>query len=455
MSFPNLSAPKPSAPEPPVPEPSALIAGRYRLAARIGQGSMGEVWRAHDERLDRTVAIKLLLPGATRIQADSLREARITAKLQHPNAVTVHDVIEQDGRTCLVMSYVAGTPCSRLVTPAPADVARIGRQVADALAAAHELGIVHRDVKPDNVLLTDDGQAVLTDFGISSVIGDGGSVPGDTGVIVGTPAFLAPEVAAGAAAGFASDVFSLGATLYAAVEGTPPFGTDPDTVALLHRVAEGRVAEPARAGALGPVLMWMLRREPGARPSMSQVVAALDAIADGRPVVPPAATMLLETGPHRPSGRAVALALGGIGVAVLGLIVGIAIGTGDRTGSPVAQPPTAHTRAVPLPHTQPAAACVADYTVTNSWPGGYQAMVTVRAGSEAVHGWTVTLDLPDGQTVGQVWNGSLSRDGSSVQVASLDYNAVMAADASTTFGFLGSVADGQAATPVVHCAAAP
>jgi hypothetical protein len=424
-----------------------LVAGRYRLVERLGSGSMGEVWRAHDERLDRTVAVKQLLPStgiaARRGNEFAMREARITARLRHPNAVTVHDVVEHDGHPCLVMAYVPGSTLTGYGLPSPVEVARIGQQVASALAAAHEVGIVHRDVKPDNVLLAADGTAMITDFGISRLLGDASRT--GPGIVVGTPAYLAPEVAAGADASYASDVFSLGATLYAAVEGAPPFGFNDNTIALLRSVAAGEVPAPTRAGPLGPVLMWMLRREPVARPTMAQVADALGAVADGRPVVPPAATLLLDV--KRPSGRKVAAGVAAVGLVALGLIVGIAVS--DRPVT-VAAPPGQHTRTVPPP-TVPA--CVADYTLTNSWPGGYQAQVKVTAGATTLDGWTVTLDLPVGQTVDTLWNGSLSQQGSSVRVASLGYNATVSADKSTSFGFLGSDTRDRPTMPAVHCVA--
>lgn len=423
-----------------------LIAGRYRLVERLGSGSMGEVWRARDERLDRTVAVKRLLPG-TGGGETAMREARITARLRHPHAVTVHDVVEHDGRACLVMAYVPGAALTGRGPLPPIEAARIGQQVASALAAAHAVGIVHRDVKPDNVLLTGDG-AMITDFGISRTVGD--AVRTNPGILVGTPAYLAPEVAAGAAASFASDVFSLGATLYATVEGTAPFGFDDNTIALLNAVATGDVPPPTHAGPLGPVLMWMLRREPSARPTMAQASDALGAIADGRPMVPPMATLLLDTIPRRPSRRAVAIALAGVGLVTLGVIVGVAIGTGDRPNVVATRPPTAHTRAI-TPPTVAQPACVADYTLTNSWPGGYQAQVTVTAGDTTLNGWTVTLDLPDGQTITSLWNGSLSQQGTSAHVANLGYNATVSPAKSTSFGFLGALTRGQPAMPVVRC----
>ncbi len=257
-----------------------LVAGRYRLRGRVGAGGMGVVWQALDERLDRVVALKqLVVPeGADPVAAvgRAAREARIAARLQHPNAVTVHDVVEDDGKPVLVMEYLpAQTLADRIARgPLPAaDVTRIGAQVAGALAAAHAAGIVHRDVKPGNVLLTGDGTAKITDFGIARAIGD--VTVTKTGLLAGTPAFLSPEVARGGEPGPASDVFALGATLYAAVEGRPPFGDGDNTIALLHAVAAGRFTPPRQPGPLTDVLMDLLRTDPATRPTMAQAAERL------------------------------------------------------------------------------------------------------------------------------------------------------------------------------------
>lgn len=442
---------------------TGLIAGRYRLVERLGSGSMGEVWRAHDERLDRTVAVKQLLPaaGLSEIAARqgnerAMREARITAKLQHPHAVAVHDVVEHDGHPCLVMEYVSARSLSSVIAEQgilpPERVARIGQQVAAALAAAHAAGIVHRDVKPDNVLLTDDGGAKITDFGISRAVGDGSVTA--PGIVVGTPAYLSPEIAAGATAGYASDVFSLGATLYAAVEGAPPFGHHENTIVLLQQVAAGQVAPPSHAGPLMPVLMWLLRRDPAERPTMARAADALGAVADGQQVVPPNPTLHLHL--RRPRQRAVLAGVAAVGLVTAGLVTGIVI---SASGQPTAtdatvRPPTAHTRGVQAPTTQDST-CTADYAVTNTWPGGFQAQVTVNASGAPLGGWQVTWSLPDGQTITNLWNGALTRQGTSVTVANLSYNATMSANGSTTFGFLGGLSGTSAAQPAVHCAARP
>ncbi len=268
-------------------ERDALIAGRYRLVKQLGSGGMGVVWEAWDERLRRPVALKELHPqlGLSEAQAElansrAMREARITARLHHPHAVPVFDVVEQDGQPCLIMQFLPSQSLHSLLGErgrlTPTEVSRIGAQVASALAAAHRVGIVHRDVKPGNVLIAEDGSAKISDFGISHALGD--VTLTSTGMVTGTPAYLAPEVARGAESTFASDVFSLAATLYAAVEGAPPFGTHENPMALLHLVASGAVDPPTRGGALTPVLMRMLATEPEDRPSMDQVARELQTL---------------------------------------------------------------------------------------------------------------------------------------------------------------------------------
>ncbi|MBE1467293.1 serine/threonine-protein kinase [Kibdelosporangium phytohabitans] len=256
---------------------------------------MGVVWQAHDERLHRTVAVKQLLtqPGLSAAQAEegrlrSMREGRIAARLQHPNAITVYDVVEDDGQPWLVMEYLPSRSLAaelddRITLP-PQEAARIGTEVAGGLVAAHAAGIVHRDIKPANVLLGNDGSVKITDFGISRAVGD--VTVTATGMLAGTPAYLAPEVAKGMEPTPASDVFSLGSTLYIAVEGHSPFGLSENTLALLHAVAAGKITPPRQAGPLTALLMRLLRTEPEERPTMAAAKEALSAVAAGRPIPP-------------------------------------------------------------------------------------------------------------------------------------------------------------------------
>jgi hypothetical protein len=220
--------------------------------------------------------------------------------------VTVFDVVEQDGQPCIVMQLIESTPLSVLLTEhgtlSPAETARIGAEVGSALAAAHKIKIVHRDVKPGNILITEDASALISDFGISHALGD--TTITATGMIHGTPAYLAPEVARGLATSFASDVFSLGATLYAMLEGAPPFGSDNNAIALLHRVARGGYPPPEHAGPLAPLLAEMLDADPKRRPTMAAATATLSTIRDElRSASTAAAARAVAPAPMLPAAR--------------------------------------------------------------------------------------------------------------------------------------------------------
>ncbi|GAA5170942.1 MULTISPECIES: serine/threonine-protein kinase [Amycolatopsis] len=268
-----------------------LVAGRYRVVRRIGTGAMGAVWQAHDEVLARTVAIKQLLlqPGLDPHEAEdakqrTMREGRIAARLHHPNAITVFDVVTDDnGHPCLVMEYLPSTSLAEMLrerkTLPPVEVARIGAQIASALKEAHAVGIVHRDIKPGNILLGDNGIVKITDFGISRAKDD--VTVTKTGMIAGTPAYLAPEVAIGGDPGPESDVFSLGSTLYAACEGQPPFGLSENTLSLLHAVAAGQINPPRQSGPLASVLAVMLHPDVKHRPTAEEAEELLAAVGRG------------------------------------------------------------------------------------------------------------------------------------------------------------------------------
>ncbi|MEV6876815.1 serine/threonine-protein kinase [Amycolatopsis sp. NPDC051128] len=285
---------------------SRRIRDRYRLLEPIGGGAMGTVWRAQDERLDRTVAIKeLLLPHdhdehrTEEAKNRAMREARIAARLQHSHAITVFAVLEEEDRPWLIMEYLPSKSLAFMLGEEPAtvdDAIRVGAQISSALAGAHRVGIVHRDVKPANILVAEDGTAKITDFGISRAIGDVKLTA--TGEIAGTPAYLAPEVARGEDASFAADVFSLGATLYAAVEGQPPYGTADNPIALLYKASSGEIEPPVKAGRLTPLLLRMLASEPADRPSMDEVEQELRALLpDDEPGESVLAATLPETEP--------------------------------------------------------------------------------------------------------------------------------------------------------------
>jgi serine/threonine protein kinase len=267
-----------------------LVVGRYRLFRRIGAGAMGVVWQGHDERLDRPVAVKKLLlhpdlapHKAAEAVARCLREGRIAARLHHPNAIAVFDVVDEDDVPCLVMEYLRSRSLATVTAEEgalpPVAVAEVGAQVAAVLAAAHAAGVVHRDITPGNVLLGEDGSVKITDFGISRATDD--VTVTKTGMFAGTPAYMAPEVALGADPTPASDVFSLGSTLYAAVEGEPPFGRAANTLGVLHAVAGGRINPPRRSGPLTDALVALLQADPRARPTAAEARDLLAAVARG------------------------------------------------------------------------------------------------------------------------------------------------------------------------------
>ncbi|MGF0172667.1 serine/threonine-protein kinase [Streptomyces sp. Marseille-Q5077] len=255
------------------PGSERLIAGRYRLLSPLGEGGMGTVWRARDELLHREVAVKEVraphgLPGPEieRMYARLEREAWAAARVANRNVVTVYDVATQDGRPWIVMELVRGISLAELLDAegplSPQRAAHIGAEVLSALRAAHEAGVLHRDVKPANVLLSNDGRVVLTDFGIAMV--EGSSALTMTGEVVGSPEFLAPERALGRTPGPESDLWSLGVLLYAAVEGNSPFRqTTP--LSTLRAIVDEELPPPRRAGPLAPVIEGLLRKDPAER----------------------------------------------------------------------------------------------------------------------------------------------------------------------------------------------
>ena len=276
-----------------VPGPDYLVAGRYRLRSKIGGGGMGAVWLAHDTLLDRQVAIKQVLSvagmtedSAAEMRQRAMREGRIAARLSHRNAIAMHDVALDAGEPWLVMEYLPSRSIAEILhqtgTMPVKQVAQIGAQVADAMAEAHNAGIMHRDIKPGNILIAEGrnaGLVKLTDFGISRSKDDVQLT--QTGVITGTPAYFAPEVARGEDPTEASDVYSLGSTLYTCVEGQPPFGLDENSLVLLHKVARGEIIRPQRAGALEGALLAMLEPSPARRPTMAGIRDRLAQIAAG------------------------------------------------------------------------------------------------------------------------------------------------------------------------------
>jgi len=271
-----------------------LVAGRYALGDVLGRGGMGVVWLADDRLLDRQVAVKEItfsvdLTAEERdiLRERTMREARTAARLDHPCVTRVYDVVEENGKPWLVMEHVPSRSLQEIVEEQgplpPATVARIGLDVLAALEAAHEAGIVHRDVKPANVLVAPDGHAFLTDFGIATATGDSSLTT--QGAIVGSPSYMAPERANGEQPRPPVDLWSLGATLYTAVEGRRAFDKG-DSMATLLAVVSEPPAPMAAAGPLEPVLRGLLTKDPAQRATAGQARQGLQAVLAGAHAAP-------------------------------------------------------------------------------------------------------------------------------------------------------------------------
>jgi serine/threonine protein kinase len=273
-----------------------LVAGRYRLREPVGTGGMGRVWLARDEMLDRDVAVKEFVPPEwmtdeekARLKDRTLREARSAARLNHPNVVQIYDVVHADGLPWIVMEYVPSRSLHQVLSEdgafTPVAAARVGLHVLDALTAAHDAGVLHRDIKPHNVLMGEGGRVVLTDFGLATFVDDG-SVTGP-GLIVGSPQYVSPERARDGASTVESDLWSFGATLYAAVEGRSPYARE-SAMATLMALATEPPDPPELAGLLGPVLTGLLRHDPETRLTAAEVdrrLRMIVATADGESAV--------------------------------------------------------------------------------------------------------------------------------------------------------------------------
>ncbi|MGV9363334.1 serine/threonine-protein kinase [Amycolatopsis sp. NPDC003731] len=442
----------------------AVIAGRYRVLGRAGHGAMGTVWRAKDERLDRLVAIKQLFPdspadpaAAERTRDRTIREARVTARLRHPHAVVVYDVVEQGTAAYITMEYLPARTLTELLEEhgplVPEYVAELGAQLASALAAAHAEGVVHRDISPNNVLVTTDGSAKITDFGVAHARGEGTAT--GRGLVVGTPAYLAPEVADGEEPGFPSDVYSLGATLYTALEGRPPFGTDENQLALLKRVGAGAVTPPATSGPVTDAVLRLLARDPAARPAMTGAVRLLTrATAPGvTPVAVPA-----DQPPAPPRRRRSRPAFAGTALALTAaaVVAATSLPPGREPASAAAQlasAPSTTPPANPVPsRTTGPPGCAARYEVVESWNGGFKGLVTVRnSGRAEVTGWTVSWQTPAGTRIDDLWNGRLVRTGATSAIVNAEWNARLKPGESTTFGFIALTRGGHRGLPVTDC----
>ncbi|MET7286097.1 protein kinase [Streptomyces sp. NPDC005573] len=263
-----------------------LLAGRYRLGDVLGRGGMGTVWRAEDETLGRTVAVKeLRFPSnideeeKRRLITRTLREAKAIARIRNNSAVTVFDVVDEDDRPWIVMELVEGKSLAEAIREdgllTPRRAAEVGLAILDVLRSAHREGILHRDVKPSNVLIAEDGRVVLTDFGIAQVEGDPSIT--STGMLVGAPSYISPERARGHKPGPAADLWSLGGLLYAAVEGVPPYDKG-SAIATLTAVMTEPLEEPKNAGPLRDVIHGLLTKDPAQRLDDAGARAMLDAV---------------------------------------------------------------------------------------------------------------------------------------------------------------------------------
>jgi serine/threonine protein kinase len=324
-------------------ESERLLAGRYRLGRVLGRGGMGTVWRAEDETLGRTVAVKELRFPANidedekrRLITRTLREAKAIARIRNTSAVTVFDVVEEDDRPWIVMELVEGKSLAEVIREdgllEPRRAAEVGLAILDVLRSAHREGILHRDVKPSNVLIAEDGRVVLTDFGIAQVEGDPSIT--STGMLVGAPSYISPERARGHKPGPAADLWSLGGLLYAAVEGAPPYDKG-SAIATLTAVMTEQLEEPKNAGPLRDVIFGLLTKDPakrlddaGARAMLNAVIHAPDP-KEAAPEPPADATMLvpLPTQPDRRTGK------GGSGTSGTGTGTGSGSGSGSVSGS--------------------------------------------------------------------------------------------------------------------------
>ncbi|AWB91545.1 serine/threonine-protein kinase [Aeromicrobium chenweiae] len=265
-----------------------MLADRYELDHEIGRGGMGAVWLGRDVVLDRIVAVKQIGMGHGGGEPDlqrAEREAHLAARINHQNVVAVYDLVDDGGHQWLVMEHVDGPTLAGLIatrgTLDPDELAPLVEQVAGALAAAHEHGIVHRDVKPSNILLTHDGVAKLSDFGVARAQADASLT--QTGLVTGSPAYLSPEVASGRTATAASDVWSLGATVFHALAGQPPYAVGDNVLGAMYRIVHEAPPALDVGGPLAALVAAMMQHDPDARPTMAAVEQAVAAQTGAEP----------------------------------------------------------------------------------------------------------------------------------------------------------------------------
>ncbi|MFD7664885.1 protein kinase [Streptomyces sp. NPDC059788] len=382
-----------------------LVAGRYRLVEEIGRGGMGTVWRAHDELLGRQVAVKRL-HVSPELDADDLarrnertrREAQSAARINHPNVVSVHDVVDDDGLPCIVMEYVPSVTLGDVIKEAtlsdsavpPGEAARIGRGMIAALRAAHAAGVLHRDVKPGNVLLGDDGRVVLTDFGIA--VATGTSTLTKTGELIGSIDYLAPERVRGVTPGPAADLWALGATLYQAMEGRPPF-RKLTAVETAYSIAVDPLDPPRNAGPLTALIEALLAKEPADRPAAEAVEQALRT-----PTAYTDTTWLSTPGGRGTAGDGARTATGGTAPPFRDVDTGSSATGAPATGFPAtgfASPPTpsgSYRLAPPAPH------ATSDTSATGGLGAGGTTSGTATTGSTPFVGSAPAAAPDDGPT---------------------------------------------------------
>ncbi|WP_377268508.1 protein kinase [Peterkaempfera sp. SMS 1(5)a] len=411
------------------------VGGRYTLRASLGRGGMGTVWRADDVLLDRQVAVKEVHlretgdGGGAEVQRErTLREARAAAQIRHPSVVGVHDVVEQDGRLWIVMELVDGRSLADVIAADgpldPREAARTGLAVLDALGAAHGRGVLHRDVKPANVLLErGTGRVVLTDFGIARL--DGSATLTEVGSFLGSPEFTAPERVEGGAAGPASDLWSLGVLLCAALAGRSPFQRD-SMAAILHAVMFEEISLPESARPLAPAVEGLLRRDPAERATAAETARRLreflaDAgtatqtarLASGRAgrTSPQDAAALVgsaavpeevaaagpDTAPPQRRGRPRLLVAGVLLVAAAvgaGVIVALLPGQQERPGASTA-PHSSAPASAPRVSTHPALTPSSSASLASAAPPGYTLVHDPLGFSlDVPDGWTRSLEPP-------------------------------------------------------------
>jgi serine/threonine protein kinase len=401
-------------------EGGGMLAGRYELDHEIGRGGMGSVWLGHDTVLGRDVAVKQIgmATGGTAPDLERAeREAHLAARINHQNVVAVYDLVDEDGFQWLVMEHVDGPTLAGLIAERgaidTADLAPIAEQVARALAAAHAHGIVHRDVKPSNILLTSAGVAKLSDFGVARAQADASLT--QTGLVTGSPAYLSPEVASGRTATSASDVWSLGASLLHALSGQPPYAVGDNVLGAMYRIVNEEPPRLDDAHPMAALVTSMMQHDPDARPSMAAVehtaaslprgtvappldleatqgfaaftetqpvpesptvAAAPTATTAFRPLAPPVpeADPVADPQPTPPAAshaaspprrsRMIWLALGAV-VALVAVVVGLQLG-GDDDDQPVAAPPSS---SAPAPTSEPTTDAPAEDATTQALKG--------------------------------------------------------------------------------------